>query len=456
MLAKTLLADTFSALLALGSFAFYLAGFFYPEVHRRTDLVWSGLGLLYAALLWFCAGQMTLAVLLAQLIVVALLLGLGWQTLSVRREKTPVYQQTPISITPEVVSDWTKNRLNQLRIAPKESVPVRLEKRASGQQLDPRRRPAYDYEFVEDGLVEMASVTNPITEATEALSEVLSLEVLPLDAESRGEIIVEVPPSVEAEIISVEEPAAEEPAATQQLTTDETAALSKIAGAADVVEPFVSTQALSEDFSDVAKDEPLSSAVVKEEEAAPLDEGWDDEIFSDTSIESTPIETIESTPFPLAEPAADSSTDSAADSFEPQPAQSPTAKSNLPPITAPREKPSLLATPVILVGWVKDVVTSLTRPKPSKPVIEIPRREPPGAIRNPTESATPTYKTPTAQMPTAQAPTSVSPATSTVPSTATPPAETDWSQKPAEASYAESGRAIAPEADNWEESNWDD
>ena len=43
--------------------------------------------------------------------------------------------------------------------------------------------------------------------------------------------------------------------------------------------------------------------------------------------------------------------------------------------SASKQKPSLLAMPLILVGWMKDVVTSLTRPKPSKPVIVIPRRE---------------------------------------------------------------------------------
>ena len=105
-----------------------MAAFFYPEVHRRSDIVWSGLGLLYAATLWFGSGQMTGIVLLGQMIAIALVLALGWQTLSIRREKTPVYQQTPVVITPEVVGNWAKNQINQLRIAPPDPVPVKLEK----------------------------------------------------------------------------------------------------------------------------------------------------------------------------------------------------------------------------------------------------------------------------------------------------------------------------------------
>ncbi|MEL6880416.1 MAG: Ycf66 family protein, partial [Cyanobacteria bacterium J06607_10] len=140
-----------------------MAAFFYPEVHRRSDFLWSGLGMFYALILWFCAGQMSPAILLGQTAAVVLLLGLGWQTLSVRREKTPVYQQTPVVLTPEVVSGWAKNKLNQLRIAPDSEVrPVLARSLNSAttkrlrQSLDPRRRPVYDYEFVEDGLLETA------------------------------------------------------------------------------------------------------------------------------------------------------------------------------------------------------------------------------------------------------------------------------------------------------------
>ncbi len=81
----------------LGSFAFYMAFFFFPEVYRRkSDFIWSGLGFLYALTLWFCAGRFTGAVMLGQMAAVPLLLYLGWETLTLRRQLTPAGQQTPV------------------------------------------------------------------------------------------------------------------------------------------------------------------------------------------------------------------------------------------------------------------------------------------------------------------------------------------------------------------------
>lgn len=95
-----MLAQTLAITVALGSFIFYIAAFFFPEVHRKNDFIWSGVGLFYALVLWVCAGRITGGVLLGQTASVTLLVWLGWQTLSLRRAKTPSDQQTPI--TPEV------------------------------------------------------------------------------------------------------------------------------------------------------------------------------------------------------------------------------------------------------------------------------------------------------------------------------------------------------------------
>ena len=81
----------------LGSLALYIVAFFFPEVHRKNDFVWSGIGLFYALVLWFCAGRITGAVLLGQMASVALL---GWfvsESLILRRQVTPVTEQTKIS-----------------------------------------------------------------------------------------------------------------------------------------------------------------------------------------------------------------------------------------------------------------------------------------------------------------------------------------------------------------------
>ena len=73
-----------------------MAAFFFPEVHRKSDFAWSGVGLFYALILWVCAGRITGAVLLGQIASVALLGWFAWQTLTLRRELTPVAGQTPI------------------------------------------------------------------------------------------------------------------------------------------------------------------------------------------------------------------------------------------------------------------------------------------------------------------------------------------------------------------------
>lgn len=80
----------------LGSLGIYLAAFFLPEVHRKSDFYWSGIGLFYALMLWVCAGRITGGVLIGQIAGVALLGWFGWQTLTLRRQLTPVNRQTEI------------------------------------------------------------------------------------------------------------------------------------------------------------------------------------------------------------------------------------------------------------------------------------------------------------------------------------------------------------------------
>ncbi len=91
-----MLAYFLALAVGLGSFALYMAAFFFPEVHRKYDLVWSGVGLFYALVLWVCAGQIRGGLLLGQLAGVALLGWFAWQTLNLRRQVAPVDQQTPL------------------------------------------------------------------------------------------------------------------------------------------------------------------------------------------------------------------------------------------------------------------------------------------------------------------------------------------------------------------------
>lgn len=96
-----MLAYVLALAVGLGSLAIYLAAFFFPEVHRKNDFIWSGLGLFYALVLWVCAGRITGSLLLGQVASVALL---GWsvgQTLSLRRQITPS-TQTPLPSATEI------------------------------------------------------------------------------------------------------------------------------------------------------------------------------------------------------------------------------------------------------------------------------------------------------------------------------------------------------------------
>ncbi|MBT9310593.1 Ycf66 family protein [Leptothoe kymatousa] len=117
-----MLANLLAIAVGLGSLGFYLSAFILPEVHRRSDFFWSGVGMFYALVLWYCARQVQGAVLLGQTASVGLLLWLGYQTLLLRRETTPAAQQTPIQF-------------------------------GKTERSRPANRPiAKDYEFVEDGV----------------------------------------------------------------------------------------------------------------------------------------------------------------------------------------------------------------------------------------------------------------------------------------------------------------
>lgn len=108
-----MLAYVLAIIIAIGSFSFYMAAFFVPEMHRRQDFIWSGLGMFYAVVLWFCAGRITGAVLLGQIASVVLLSWLGWHTLELRRDLTPEPVRTPV--TWEDLRRWTQKLQRQLR-----------------------------------------------------------------------------------------------------------------------------------------------------------------------------------------------------------------------------------------------------------------------------------------------------------------------------------------------------
>ena len=74
-----MLSPTFSSVLAivvaLASLFLFLISFFAPRLYRAQDLWWSGVGIFYALVLWFCSAQIRGAILLGTIASVSLL---GW------------------------------------------------------------------------------------------------------------------------------------------------------------------------------------------------------------------------------------------------------------------------------------------------------------------------------------------------------------------------------------------
>ncbi|OCQ99051.1 hypothetical protein BCD64_23750 [Nostoc sp. MBR 210] len=91
-----MLAYVLALVVGIGSLLLYISAFFFPEIHRKNDFIWSGIGLFYALVLWVFAPHISGGLLLGHVASVALLVWFGWQTLSLRRQVTPQLQQTPV------------------------------------------------------------------------------------------------------------------------------------------------------------------------------------------------------------------------------------------------------------------------------------------------------------------------------------------------------------------------
>lgn len=68
---------TLVLIVGLGSIGLYLTAYVYPEIHRKTDIWWSGIGLIYALVLLIY--QRPLGLLLGHTASVVLLVWLGYQ-----------------------------------------------------------------------------------------------------------------------------------------------------------------------------------------------------------------------------------------------------------------------------------------------------------------------------------------------------------------------------------------
>jgi hypothetical protein len=113
-----MLAYVLAFVVGLGSLALYISAFFFPEIHRKNDFIWSGIGLFYALMLWVFAPRIWGGLLLGHVASVALLVWFGWQTLSLRRQLTPLLQQTPVPNS-EAVKTGIQEQVTKLSLQDK-------------------------------------------------------------------------------------------------------------------------------------------------------------------------------------------------------------------------------------------------------------------------------------------------------------------------------------------------
>ncbi|MDS3859891.1 Ycf66 family protein [Thermosynechococcaceae cyanobacterium BACA0444] len=74
--------------IAVGSFGLYLTAFFFPELHRKNDLILSGVGLFFALTLWIYADRLRGGLLLGETAAVVLIFWFAWQSFNYRRQLT--------------------------------------------------------------------------------------------------------------------------------------------------------------------------------------------------------------------------------------------------------------------------------------------------------------------------------------------------------------------------------
>ena len=99
----------------LASFALYMIPFFFPEVYRKYDLTWSGVGTAYAIALWLGMDQITLPLLISQVAIVALLGRFVGQNLELRRAIAPDSEKTAFPEAGTTIAEVIQFKTQQLR-----------------------------------------------------------------------------------------------------------------------------------------------------------------------------------------------------------------------------------------------------------------------------------------------------------------------------------------------------
>ncbi len=87
-----LLADV----VAIASIGLFVGAFLLPSFKRESDVIWGGVGLFYALVLFACAGQVRGGLLLGQIAGVSLMGWLGWQAFRLRWQDVPEVEKQKV------------------------------------------------------------------------------------------------------------------------------------------------------------------------------------------------------------------------------------------------------------------------------------------------------------------------------------------------------------------------
>jgi hypothetical protein len=127
-----------------------MSAFFLPEVHRRHDILWSGVGMFYALALWIYGDRISGGLLVAQTAGVLLILWQGWQVLKLRRQITPEAQRTELpngaKNLDEVVSQQTEAIASKVRPKTATTVATAAPSATTATEAKPQAAPATEPE----------------------------------------------------------------------------------------------------------------------------------------------------------------------------------------------------------------------------------------------------------------------------------------------------------------------
>ncbi|MDJ0619389.1 MAG: Ycf66 family protein [Calothrix sp. MO_192.B10] len=225
-----MLAHVLALAVAIGSIAIYLAAFFFPEIHRKNDFIWSGVGLFYGLVLWVFARRITGGLLLGHVASVSLLFWFGWQTMSLRRQVVPQAQPTPTPSSEEVQTN-VEEQVTKVSLLDKVGG---LVSGVSGIFAGMRKKPATaetgvtESTTLDKAAIDAIATADESTTIPAATEEVTTEEVTTTETEVTAEAAVEATaeaiPVAETE---VETPTPEQPpeAAAEETTEIQTEAI---------------------------------------------------------------------------------------------------------------------------------------------------------------------------------------------------------------------------------------